>query len=276
MTDPEMKKEHTRDCIVQIRGGRIGYKSMSKDLFRNLNVAIRESEIVGICGLSGTGKTTLLKVFAGIHTLNAGSIEWLSSLGCKESSGNRSGENRNVALSLADFEPGCGSIFFAFQDSVESIDQSMSLGDWSTCVLSSANRIDGSDLMIKYLLRLGLCEGLLKKKVNGVSGGEAQRFQIALGLASRPKILLLDEITSMLDPGSIEKVIELIKDVNSTNMICCVLATHDTYFAASLCDRIFVVRDQGLSLEVTDQSPQSYLEEKLRASIFMDAKQTLI
>jgi iron complex transport system ATP-binding protein len=92
-----------------------------------------------------------------------------------------------------------------------------------------------------------------------LSGGEKQRVIIASALAQSTELLLLDEPTASLDVGYQLEVASLLARLNSDRQVTMVIATHDLNLAASLCDRLVLVRDgrvlaQGPSADVLTQS----------------------
>lgn len=100
-----------------------------------------------------------------------------------------------------------------------------------------------SDERVKELLReLGLSLELLERFPPELSGGQLQRVVIAMALSRRPKLLLLDEPTTALDPQSRTTIIELLKRVQIVEGFMMLFVTHDILSAEALCEDICVIR----------------------------------
>ena len=82
-----------------------------------------------------------------------------------------------------------------------------------------------------------------------LSGGQQQRVAVARALALRPKIMLLDEITSALDPESVGDMLELVQDLAEEINMAMVIVTHEMGFAKSIADRI-IFMDYGRIIEM--------------------------
>ncbi|OHD84575.1 MAG: ABC transporter ATP-binding protein [Sulfuricurvum sp. RIFCSPHIGHO2_02_FULL_43_9] len=117
---------------------------------------------------------------------------------------------------------------------------------------------------------LGLDESLLDRFPPELSGGQLQRVVVAIALGSNPKLLLLDEPTTALDPASKEAMVELLKTLQEKIGFKMLFVTHDMGVASSLCEDICVLREgrvieQGKIDEITRESKEKYTQALIDA-----------
>ena len=113
--------------------------------------------------------------------------------------------------------------------------------------------------------KVGLDFGLSKRFPPELSGGQLQRVIIAMALSSEPRLLLLDEPTTALDPHNREVMIELLKDLQKKMCFKMLFVTHDMKSAGALCEDICVIKDgkvveQGILSEVLEQPKEEYTQ----------------
>jgi len=121
------------------------------------------------------------------------------------------------------------------------------------------------DKMKALFNQVGLDFELSKRFPPELSGGQLQRVIIAMALSSDPKLLLLDEPTTALDPSNRELIIELLKALQEKMGFKMLFVTHDMKSAASLCEEICVIKngvviEQGLLKEVLAQPKEEYTQ----------------
>jgi ABC-type polar amino acid transport system ATPase subunit len=197
----------------------------------NVSVELQKGEVICLVGPSGAGKTTLLRCIAGLESLDGG------------------------AIVLEDSAPTDGDITFVFQDynlwPNKTVLENIILAPVLSGKLSrSQAEADASRLLERF--------GLLDKKdayPDFLSGGQKQRVAIIRALAVKPKVLLLDEITSALDPELVNSVLNLIKVLAKEGQSM-ILATHQLKFATEVADRIIFL-EQGKQVQVA--TPQDFL-----------------
>jgi ABC-type cobalamin/Fe3+-siderophores transport system ATPase subunit len=193
------------------------------------SVAIAAGSLTGLLGPNGCGKTTLLKLLCGVLRPRSGRVilgdRALTSLTRRELA-------RHVAVVPQETHP-------AFDYSV------MEMVLMGRHPHLSAFQLEGpSDLEIaRQALDATGTRHLADRSYMTLSGGEKQRVVIASALAQSTEVLLLDEPTASLDLGYQLDIASLLARLNRERNVTMVLATHDLNLAASLCERLVVMRD---------------------------------
>jgi iron complex transport system ATP-binding protein len=200
---------------------------------RGVTIDIARGSLTGLLGPNGCGKTTLLKLLSGVLEADTGSVAFE---GRPMASLTRRDVARRIAVVPQETHP-------AFDYSV------MEMVLMGRHPHLGAFQLEGpSDLTIAgdALAATGTAH-LAERPFMTLSGGEKQRVVIAGALAQSPDVLLLDEPTASLDLGYQLEIAALLGRLNRERSATLVLATHDLNLAASLCDRLVLLRD-GLVL----------------------------
>jgi len=116
--------------------------------------------------------------------------------------------------------------------------------------------------MREYLSILGLSEGLLKRYPHEISGGEAQRICICRALLMRPKVLILDEATSILDVSTQANILTILNELRKKMDIAMVMISHDLELLYYQCDQILLMSDGA----IVDGGLESILGKEMMAS----------
>jgi len=212
-----------------------------KDLHvvNNVNLEIRQGEVVVICGPSGSGKSTLIRTVNQLESIQSGEI-WVDGI--------------NVADPQTDLNKVRTEVGFVFQHfnlyPHLSVLENIIL---SPVVVKKQRRGDVIPKALHLLERVGLSHK--KDALPGeLSGGQQQRVAIARGLAMEPRVMLFDEPTSALDPEMVGEVLKVMKDLAQSGMtMMCV--THEMGFAREVADRVIFV-DHGQIVE--DAPPEEF------------------
>ena len=189
-------------------------------ILSNLDFTVKHGESVAVLGASGTGKSTLLGVLAGLDSPNAGTVHLDGvSLFTLDEDGRAALRGRLV-----------GFVFQSFQllPSLTALENVM-------LPLELRGQADARAAAAAVLERVGLADRL-GHYPRQLSGGEQQRVAIARAFAPGPKLLFADEPTGNLDTATGERIINLLFELNREQGTTLVLVTHDEHLA-SRCGR---------------------------------------
>ena len=212
-----------------------------KDLhvLNDVNLEVKQGEVVVVCGPSGSGKSTLIRTVNQLEQIQSGEI-WVDGM--------------NVADPKTDLNKVRAEVGFVFQ----SFNLYPHLNVLENIVLSpmkvkKLSRADAEKKAMELLDRVGLAHK--KDAMSGqLSGGQQQRVAIARGLAMEPRVMLFDEPTSALDPEMVGDVLEVIRDLAAKGMTM-VLVTHEMGFAREVATRVIftdagVIEEEGTPDEI--------------------------
>jgi polar amino acid transport system ATP-binding protein len=209
------------------------HKSFGKvEVLKGIDLDVAEHEVVCLIGASGSGKSTLLRCVNLLEPLDRGRIV----VGGQELTAR--GVNVNVIRRRI------GIVFQAYN-----LFPHMSVLDNVTLAPRKALKLSRADADARALELLGRF-GLADKRdeyPDRLSGGQQQRVAIVRALAMRPDLMLLDEVTSALDPELVAEVLAVIRELASVGMTM-LIATHEMSFARDIADRV-VFLDAGVILE---------------------------
>ncbi len=216
----------------------------------NVSLDIAAHDVVCLIGASGSGKSTLLRCINLLEKVDAGSITF-------------DGQNiTNGKLNVNELRQHIGIVFQAFNLFPHmTVLQNVTLSPRKTRGLSKKQ---ADERAYELLDRIGLREKA-EEYPDRLSGGQQQRVAIVRALAMDPKLMLLDEITSALDPQLVSEVLSLVRDLSEIGMTM-IIATHEMSFAREVSTKICFL-DAGVILE---EGPPSQLfgdpkEERTRA-----------
>ncbi len=198
-----------------------------------LNLELRDGEFAAIIGANGAGKSTLFNLICGSVMQDSGTIE----LGGKD-------------ISLLPEHRRARQIGRLFQDPMrgsapgmtieENLAMALGRGSWFSTV-SKADR----ELFRERLAALDMgLEDRLRQPVGLLSGGQRQALTLVMATLVPPEILLLDEHTAALDPGTAEKVLALSRRIVEENALTCLMITHNMQSALELGSRT-IMMDKG-------------------------------
>jgi putative ABC transport system ATP-binding protein len=203
----------------------LGNAAASVHVLKSIDLAIGESEAVGIVGTSGSGKSTLLMVLAGLERLDSGEIVIAGT------ELHKLGED-----ALADFRgKNIGIVFQSFH-----LIANMTALENVAVPLELANVPNPFEIAKRELVAVGLGERL-NHYPGQLSGGEQQRVAIARALAPSPAVLIADEPTGNLDADTGQQIADLLFSKQAERGMTMILVTHDPSLAAR-CSRQIKVR----------------------------------
>jgi polar amino acid transport system ATP-binding protein len=210
------------------------YKAYDQHLvLRNINLAVEPHEVISLIGASGSGKSTLLRCVNLLEEINAGSIRL-------------NGEPISASLPNANrVRQRIGMVFQSYN-----LFPHMSVLDNITLAprqVLGAKRAEAEGAARALLERFGLADKA-GEYPDRLSGGQQQRVAIVRALALKPDLLLLDEVTSALDPEMVGEVLDIIRELKEIGMTM-MLATHQMAFARQISDRVAFL-DAGSIVEM--------------------------
>lgn len=203
-------------------------------VLRGVNLAVDEHQVVCLIGPSGCGKSTLLRCINGLEQIQGGEIRLMND----RVSGPGVDVNRlrqNVGIVFQSFN------LFPHMSVIENVTLA------PRKVLKVPQELAEEKAMV-LLRRIGL-EAKAREYPDRLSGGQQQRVAIVRALAMEPKLMLLDEITSALDPELVSEVLGIVRDLASQGMTM-LLATHEMGFAKEVASKVCflyegVVHEEG-------------------------------
>ena len=210
------------EIAAELKNGTKTYGS--KTVLANVNLQVREGEILALLGPNGSGKTTILKILALIESLTSGELKLLG-----ETVTAKNTEKNRMLTSLV------------FQKTTV-----FSTSVYNNIVYGLKIRKVPKELRdheAKKALELVRLEGFENRPAKKLSGGEQQRVAIARALVLKTKLLLLDEPTANLDPKNSQILEEVITTVNRETKTTIVMATHNMFQAKVFPHRIALINE---------------------------------
>ena len=175
-------------------------------VLKGVSLAIEEGEFVTFLGSSGCGKTTILRIIAGLEYPDSGSVL------IEEKDMEKLGpEKRNVNMVFQNYA------LFPHMNVEQNIGYGLKIKGVAK---------DEIKHRVKEMLKLVQLEGFEARRPSAMSGGQRQRVAIARALINNPKVLLADEPTSNLDPENAQKVMQMLRDISNAGTTV-VLSTHE-------------------------------------------------
>ncbi|HEY7936380.1 MAG TPA: amino acid ABC transporter ATP-binding protein [Candidatus Limnocylindrales bacterium] len=216
--------------VVRIEGLHKSFGSL--EVLRGIDLAVREHEVVCLIGASGSGKSTLLRCINLLEPIDAGRVLIAG-----------------ADITLPDVNEnkvrrGIGIVFQAFNLFPHmSVLANVTLGPRRVLRVPQA---EADRRATELLGRFGLADKR-EEYPDRLSGGQQQRVAIVRALAMNPELLLLDEITSALDPELVAEVLSVVRELAAGGMTM-IIATHEMGFARDIANRVCFL-DAGRILE---------------------------
>lgn len=197
-------------------------KGQTKTAVRDASFAINAGETFSLIGASGCGKSTILRVLAGLQREWQGGVKLLDGV-IKPGVRFQGDLRRNVQM--------------VFQDPYASLHPNHSIYRTLAEPLTIHGEVQIADRVEEALLQVGLPTDAMKRYPHQLSGGQRQRVAIARALLLRPKILLLDEPTSALDMSVQAEILNLLNRLKQQFGMTYLLVSHDADVIAHMSDR---------------------------------------
>ena len=214
-----------------------------KKALTNLSLHLPQGDFVTILGSNGAGKSTLFNTIAGTYTPDSGKVYL---------------DGKDITQ-LPDYKRS-KEIGRLFQDPLKGTAPNMTIEENLALAFLRANHTKSPFSMVSkadraefrerlVMLNLGL-EDRMNTSVGLLSGGQRQALTLLMATLVTPKILLLDEHTAALDPGTAEVVLELTKKIVAENNITCLMITHNLASSLALGNRTIMMADGRIVLDI--------------------------
>jgi len=207
------------------------YKNANNPTILDFSFSINKGEIISIFGQSGSGKSTILRLIAGLETPKEGSIE-INNMIMVDNNTFILPEKRGVGMVFQDYA------LFPHM----SVEENIRFGLKKMSKSEKSNRVD------EVLNLVGLQE-YKRRYPHELSGGQQQRVALARAIAPKPSLLLLDEPFSNLDADLQAKIREDLKEIITKADITSIFVTHDKEDSIAIADRV-VILDEGRIIKI--------------------------
>lgn len=227
-----------------------------QDVLTGVDLNVYEHEVVVLIGSSGSGKSTLLKTINLLERVDDGQI-WLA--------------DQDITDPRVNQDSVRGQIGVVFQH--YNLFPHLRVIDNVTLAAQHVFKVSKKEAQaqaMRLLERIGLA-AKSDEYPDRLSGGQQQRVAIVRAIATNPKLLLLDEITSALDPQLVGEVLELVKDLKNAGTTM-VMATHEMSFARQVADRVVYLKngkiiESGSPKQIFDNPQRPETKEFLNSVI---------
>jgi polar amino acid transport system ATP-binding protein len=197
------------------------------EVLRGITMSVNEHEVVCLIGASGSGKSTLLRCINLLETVDSGSIMI---------NGDRI---TDVGVDVDEVRRDVGIVFQSFNLFPHmTVMRNITLAPMRVLGHSKVYAETGAMTLLE---RIGLADKR-NEYPDRLSGGQQQRVAIVRALAMQPRVLLLDEITSALDPELVGEVLNIVRDLKEDGLTM-LLATHEMGFAREVASRVCFLAD---------------------------------
>ena len=238
-------------AFLEISGLRKRYGDV--EVLRGIDLAVDRHEVICLIGASGCGKSTLLRSINALEKIDGGEVRLDGDI--------VSGPGVDVNR----LRRHIGIVFQSFN-----LFPNMTVGRniaVAPQMLLGLSADEANDRALTLLKRIGLADKA-DAHPDQLSGGQQQRVAIVRTLAMRPSLLLLDEITSALDPELVSEVLALVRELAEDGMTM-ILATHEMGFAREVANRVFflssgTICEQGTPEQIFSEPQQPETQAFLR------------
>lgn len=249
------------DAILQIRRARKTFRAGKRQVVAldDVSLAVGDGEILALVGESGSGKSTLARAIVGLERLDAGELLFAGT----EYTRTRGRRLRDLRRSM----------HLVLQDPYQSLHPGMRVASAVAEPLEIAGKRNRPSLVAEALEEVGLAPAseFLHRYPHQLSGGQRQRVVLARALVGRPRLVVADEPTSMVDATLRGSIIELIRDLRDRHGIAFLVITHDLDMAGAVAEEVAVIQhgrivESGLTADVFQGPTDPYTRTLLKAA----------
>lgn len=220
-------------------------------ILNDISFAVSRGEMVGVLGANGAGKSTLIRVLTGLHPPVSGRIVIFGN-----DVGKIRAEERSRIIAVVPQELKTPMAY--------TVEELVRMG--RTAVLSPWEKLSSGDhRIIERAMIYTDISHLRDRSLDALSGGEKQRAVVAMALAQKPQIILMDEPTTHLDVSHSLEIMQIIERLNIEENITVLLTSHDLNLASEFCRRLILL-DCGRV--VADGPPAEVLREDILGKVY--------
>ncbi|MED1952029.1 ABC transporter ATP-binding protein [Brevibacillus centrosporus] len=262
-----------QEDLLQVQALRKTYAIKGSNRYKmtvldGVSLSIKPNETVGLVGASGAGKSTIGRIIAGLETSDSGQLIYQG--------------NDLQRMSAKERKQATSSIQMIFQDPYESLSPRMTIEQLVAEPLV-IQKLYAKDIeQRRHAVREALAEVSLSPDrymqhyPHELSGGERQRVGLARAFITRPKLIVADEPTSMLDTSLRLDLLQLMKELSERHGIAYLFVTHDLALTRGFCDRLLVldqgkVVETGTPEEITEQPQHPFTQGFISALLELDS-----
>ncbi|RKO67913.1 ABC transporter ATP-binding protein [Desulfofundulus salinus] len=247
------------ETFLQAEGIRKKYvlKDREIEAVKGVSLEIKSGEVVALVGESGSGKSTLAHILAGVLPADAGQVFFK----------NKKVEGRWATKML-------GGMQIIFQDPFSATSHRMKVLEVvrePLDIIKWGSKEEREEEAIKALqkVQLPVSREFLNRYCYALSGGQRQRLAIARALVTKPKLLIADEVTSMLDPSTQANLLRELRGLQNRHGFAMLYITHDLHLARKIADKVYVmyrgeIVETGVSFEIFENPEHVYTRRLLR------------
>lgn len=239
--------------LIQLMNIRKDYAQ--KSVLNGVNLTLRKGSVYGLIGETGSGKSTIARIMAGLETPKEGEMLFR---------GKKIG-----GLRLRSFDE-CAAIQYIFQDPYSSLEAENTVQQVlsETVVLCRRHKRENIMDCQEAMSLVGFDDFAAWKdrKVNTLSGGQRQKLCIARAIIPKPQCIIADESTAMLDQFSSREIYGILKRLSIEIEVTLMMITHQWNVVAALCDEIYILRDgkiveSGITSDILENPDSKYAKE---------------
>lgn len=255
-------------------------RKQGTDALMDVSLSVERGEIFALIGESGSGKSTLAELIVGLQQPTRGVVRWREEAAAErapdsQAAGRCSERSACLYAGRAASANARSRVQIVFQNPDRSMNPYWSVQRIVTepLLLNGVNRTEAAARASELLEQVRLPQALLERKPAECSGGQKQRVAIARALALSPRLLIADEITSALDPGTEREILQLLLALRDERRMSILYITHRLETIGGFADRLAVMKDgrvveTGETEEVLEAPKSAYTKQLLAACLY--------
>lgn len=202
-----------------------------KVVLKDINLQVKEGQVVVILGPSGCGKSTLLRCINGLELINSGVMVF---------NGNEYGDKNT---NWREIRQKVGMVFQSYDLFPHmNVIENLLIGPVK---VQKRKKEEVYEVALNLLNRVGIGDRV-GSYPHELSGGQKQRVAIVRALCMNPKLMLFDEVTASIDPEMVYEVLQVIKELKTKESMTMIIVTHEMGFAKNVADTVIFMEDGNI------------------------------